>query len=381
MFDRSGARGMHPIALIPKTGLILLLLACGSFLIPTLRSLRSDDPDQPLASQESIESSNTTTPADDPTSPSEPNASPSDPNAQSKPEVDPQSTAASQASGDLPSESTATKLDQDTVSNQSVGPSAIPAENPALVDSPASGDQLTELLSIVNDNTLTIHRREMPAYWHLIRDSQNEEYATLREQARKNPAFSEFYTAASKHRGELVSMDLNVRRIVEYDAIDQNNIAGVKKLYEVWGWTEQSKSWLYVCVTPELPAGLKPGPAVNYRAEFTGYFFKLLAYHSAKPTASGKPLVAPMMIGRFGVLKPPSLARKSADPLQMIVFVVFAVVCVAGLFIRWFLLRPTRRTPVPKAVADPVRDESTRFDWLDKVQSTPIRPEMADKAP
>ncbi len=374
MFDRSGSRGMHPIALIPKTGLILLLLACGSFLIPTLRSLRSDDPGQPLASQESIESAKAPNPGDESTPPANPNALP-------KPEMDPQSTTASQESSDLPSESTATKLDQDTVSNDTAGPSAIPAEDPARVDPGASDGQLTELLSIVNDNTLTIHRREMPAYWHLIRDSQHEEYAALREQARKNPAFSEFYTAASKHRGELVSMDLNVRRIVEYDAIDQNNIAGVKKLYEVWGWTEQSKSWLYVCVTPELPAGLKPGLSVNYRAEFTGYFFKLLAYHSAKPTASGKPLVAPMMIGRFGVLKPPSLARKSADPLQMIVFVVFAVVCVAGLFIRWFLLRPTRRVPAPKAVVDPVRDESTRFDWLDKVQSSPIRPEMADKAP
>lgn len=355
-----------PLMMIPKTGIILLLLACGSFLIPFFRSKRGNVDAEPLAVSADVVDA-----GDQPIdlNSSQVDASPVKLMDQKSSTVGSQDEAQSAAPQTASTEATSGAAAQPSSDQQS---STLPIEaqpNQVLPRDEQLSDtqlELRDLLSIVSDNTLLIHKREMPAYWRLLSISMAEDYGTQYEKARRNPSLNEFHTAAAKHRGELVSLNLNIRRVVQYDAIDANNPANVKQLYEVWGWTEQSKSWLYVCVTPELPPGMQVGEAVSFRAQFTGYFFKMLAYHSAKPTSSGMPRVAPMLIGRFSTERLAPL-RPASDPLQVFIWVVFAVVCVGGFFMRWILKRTDKPMPVLKN-SSPEADDASRFDWVDDIQ-------------
>jgi hypothetical protein len=352
MLDRSSP--MPNRFVLPKTGLVLLLLACASFLVPGFRRMRGlpDQPELTIASGGQATTDDTNELSGQET---EKGVSPLVAGGNSI--VQPDSSEKPETDGAPSIVETAEKPNSDATLQSQV--EAAPEEA-----------KLTELLSLVNDNTLNIHKREMPAYWQLISKSQSLGFEKMNEASRKDPQFGEFYMGAPKHRGELVSMDINIRRVVEYPPADKENPAKAKSLYEVWGWTEQSKSWLYVCVTPELPPGMVVGNAVNQRARFTGYFFKLLAYHSAKPTASGKPLVAPMLIGKFSLLNSKPQTAQSVDPLQLFFLVAFAVVCLGGFLLRWQFSSRTRRSRSKTGGVEPVRDEATRFDWLDKVATT-----------
>ncbi len=54
-------------------------------------------------------------------------------------------------------------------------------------------------------------------------------------------------------------------------------------LYEVWGFTSESRDRLYVAIVVDLPKGMPIGPSVYEKARFTGYFFKLQGYEPAAP--------------------------------------------------------------------------------------------------
>ncbi len=119
---------------------------------------------------------------------------------------------------------------------------------------PVGEEKLEDLLSLVSDNSFRIHKREMPAYWELIRIANEKPMEELLAEARSNPRFHDFYTAPSKHRGELIQLALHVKRVIPYP-VEVENRAGVKQLYELWGWTDEAKAWLYCCITSELPRG------------------------------------------------------------------------------------------------------------------------------
>ncbi len=94
-----------------------------------------------------------------------------------------------------------------------------------------------------------------------------------------------------------MNVKLNARRIMPVD-INPNNPAGVTRLYEIWGWTEEAKAWMYCCIVPELPEGFEVGN-VSKRIELTGYFFKMQAYQPGNAAPHARNLVAPLVIGRI----------------------------------------------------------------------------------
>ncbi len=69
--------------------------------------------------------------------------------------------------------------------------------------------------------------------------------------------------AAGKYRGELLHMRLHIRRALMHEA--PTNKAGLKQVYELWGWTEESKSFPYVVLCSELPPGITLGAEVTKR--------------------------------------------------------------------------------------------------------------------
>ncbi len=116
-------------------------------------------------------------------------------------------------------------------------------------------ERLAELLSLVTDNTTKINKREMPAYWTLVDKAKQGDLQQLKKESRVNPRFNEFYSNPAKRRGELVTITLNVRRVIPYPS--QRNKAGVKQLYELWGWTEEAKPG---CTASSPPSFLRIFP-------------------------------------------------------------------------------------------------------------------------
>ena len=91
------------------------------------------------------------------------------------------------------------------------------------------------------------------------------------------------------------------------------NRLGIERLYEVWGWSEDSRGSLYVAVTPELPAGMHTGEVASEQATLCGYFYKVQGYLAAGTRSHGSPSVAPLIIGRIERRSTPTavLARPS----------------------------------------------------------------------
>ena len=155
---------------------------------------------------------------------------------------------------------------------------------------------LKDWLQLVRDRT-PLKPREMPAYWTLLRWSRTENFADLEKRAKAEPVFSQLWEDPDHYRGHLYKLRLHVRRVLEYEAPE--NPLGLKRAYEIWGWTENSKSFPHVVVVPELPPGLKVGADSEGEAVFVGYFLKVMGY-----TAFDADRGAPLFVGRARTVAP-----------------------------------------------------------------------------
>jgi hypothetical protein len=250
------------------------------------------------------------------------------------------------------------------------------AETPVpapLGDEELEEERLKELLSVVQDGGLKLNDREMPAYYHLLKKANGQKLEVLQAEARRDPRFNDFHQFASKHRGELVQIELNVRKIEHWTLPQENNIAGVKDVYELWGWTQQAKAWLYVGIVSELPEGLKVGE-VEERVTLVGYFFKMQGYHAGDAKAGARPMVAPLIIGRI-VWRP--AAPPAQEPWWMWVALAAGTVVIVGFFaVR--ILSSLRRRPVGSKTAT---ERPARLgDWLQSAPADEVKPaEPGDK--
>lgn len=248
-----------------------------------------------------------------------------------------------------------------------------PGEEPAEESDEERQARLKDLLSLVSDNTTKMKPRESPAYFALVKDVLDHTPEELRSKARENPRFNDFYSDPAKHRGELVHLVLNLRRILPVD-IKTPNAAGVTKLYELWGWTDEAKAWMYCCITPELPPGFPTQGDVDKRIELTGYFFKMQAYQPGGAEPNARNLVAPLIIGRIAPApKAPSEAETMGNwPFYLIggfgLIILLRVLMQVRVFSRQTpTQRHYRRRPLEPLDAD------TLGDSLSSDKGLPIR--------
>ena len=87
-----------------------------------------------------------------------------------------------------------------------------------------------------------------------------------------------------------------------------------EKFYELWGVPTELDGWWYVVVTPELPAGFPMGRNLSATVDAYGYFFKLQGYHQFDAKPDGRPLWAPMIIGRVTPVAGCRPGRRSVEP-------------------------------------------------------------------
>ena len=124
--------------------------------------------------------------------------------------------------------------------------------------------------------------------------------------------YTNFYDEPDKYRGQLVTMDLDVRQVV--DAGDKNRL-GITFVRGV-GKTTQSWSRLYVAVVVDYPKGYGPGRIVRQRrrCSLQGYFLKLQGYVPYKAKPGTAPEKAPLLIGRLAWAPPAPAAAGQSQP-------------------------------------------------------------------
>jgi len=133
---------------------------------------------------------------------------------------------------------------------------------------------------------------EMPSYWRLFRWIHAQSRLEMSKRSIKNPFFTQVWEQPAKNRGKLYSMKLEVRRVLSHEP--EENSAGVKRVYELWGVTSESRAHLYCVLVDELPEGFPQGAKVEAAAYFTGYFLKIMGYE-----ASDAQRGAPVLIGKI----------------------------------------------------------------------------------
>src|SRR5581483_11969283 len=129
--------------------------------------------------------------------------------------------------------------------------------------------------------------REMPLYWQLMQWSRTQPIQQLERRATVEPPFKDFFEVPQKQRGKPIRLRMHVTRVLQYDAPE--NPLGLKECYEAWGWTDESKSFPYVIVFPDLPSGMPVGKDAHAEVVFVGYFLKVMSY-TAFDATRGAPL-------------------------------------------------------------------------------------------
>jgi len=221
----------------------------------------------------------------------------------------------------------------------------------------------TEFQAIQDKRPLA--EEEMPAYWRLMRWQYGQSTKTLRERARKDVLFTHLWQKPDKFRGELIRLRLHVKRVMT-DTCDEN-IPGVKRMYDAWATTDDNPNDFYVVAFCDLPSDKMPmGASVQEEAVFYGYFLKLMSYKSKED----KFRAAPMLVGRLVWYPTAAPVAAQTDWTWPLVIVGIAVV-LFGVRIIFLVLKPK---PRPALLSRGVRlndagEEAIPVeDWLDQAE-------------
>jgi hypothetical protein len=165
------------------------------------------------------------------------------------------------------------------------------------------------------DSTFQCPPTEMPAYWRLLKWSTQQPKHDGDPIGFGRISFVELVNRPSVWRGRPLKVDLHVCRIAE--CVAPANSLGIERLYEVWGWSDDSRGSLYVAVTTDLPAGMSIGEAVSERATVCGYFYKIQGYLAAGSAAQSLPTAAPLVIGCLSRWEAPVAAMATSNELWL----------------------------------------------------------------
>jgi hypothetical protein len=227
----------------------------------------------------------------------------------------------------------------------------------------------------MTDGTLYCGVEEMPAYWRLLKWCARQWDCERDRNLFSQVSFGELVNRPSMLRGAPVQVDLHICRITSYAAPE--NGLGIQQLYEVWGWSEDSRGSLYVAVTPDLPPGMHAGENVNEQAILCGYFYKIQGYLASGSASQAIPSAAPMIIGRMERWKAPLTMIAKTNELWLSAGGLVLAVSFVWLLAHRPPLRLGHRGPL-----DPIGPNATAKleQWLDlegRVPSHPIGSEPA----
>jgi hypothetical protein len=222
-----------------------------------------------------------------------------------------------------------------------------------------------EEFQAVSDGSISIQPEEMHAYRRLLNWVDCQSLGRLKARGRAAPSLNDLMQEPAVHRGELTRLDLNICRVLKYDLHDDDSGAQ-RTLYELWGWQDNTQGWLYVVVTPEIPAAIELGARVDQHATFYGYFFKLQGYYPAGAKPHDRPLNAPLFVGRVAYSTPRRTVSPSNSGVDYI-WIALTLVVAGYLSIRVWIWR--RRNAAPVSTASTLSQQETEY-WLTSAQDS-----------
>lgn len=240
---------------------------------------------------------------------------------------------------------------------------------------PAEREDMRRLLEVVSDKR-PVEAVDNPAYIRMLKWAMSQPMSELEERARRDIIFRDIALTPEKYRAELVRMRMHVVRVLHNDEtkVPENSL-GLKNLYEVYTWTDDSMDNPYVVVVPELPPGIHAGIETTGEVVFVGYFLKHFAYDAFK----GQHRWAPLMVGRIRTVggggKQIAAARSSGLTAMLIGGGV--IICVVVMIISLFrLTRGRRRAPVSLSSLSPQATVDVET-WLE--HGAPDEPTAVDR--
>lgn len=242
-------------------------------------------------------------------------------------------------------------------------PQPLPVATGPTDEDPDQAEEAKEEFQVVVDGALQLQREEMEPYDRLVEWVKNQSFDRLCQRARKGVWYTDLYDAPDQYRGQLVALDLEIRRA----KCVQENRYGVT-LYEAWGLTEESRGRLYDAIVVDYPKGMPLGYDVYAKAEFAGYFLKLQGYEPAGAKPGQAPDRAPLLIGRLK-WKPTPVAAVPIDSRQEWIWGLSLLAVVAlVLGLRWGYYKWIRQKPaVRPAIADAAAGEVIPIEtWLEQ---------------
>ena len=227
-----------------------------------------------------------------------------------------------------------------------------------------------------------IETRDSAAYSTLLERARVTPPAELASQARRDVFWSQLWDRPAAYRGVPIHLEGTAKKVLTHEVGPAMSPKG--RLYEVWLYSDENRTFPYVVTIEDPPPGLVVGYEVHLRVTVDAYFFKLLAYH-----AGDVPRAAPMLVGRMRWLTPPA---ESVAPMielrnwsKQDGFVVLVAVLVAYVGLRAFFqirksLSPSRERPSFRSSSEPLPPEDV-IEWLHRLPDESTEPDEDDGPP
>ncbi len=207
-------------------------------------------------------------------------------------------------------------------------------EKPAAIDR----DLLAGVEDRVPVRSATENYAEARAYDYLLVHAHGIANADLQKKGRTDLTFVHLFEEPAKYRGQLVTINGRLRRLLRFDPTPLGAKEGLRDLYEGWIYADGTSTNPFGIITSEIGPGLKPGQKLDREVTFTGYFFKRYRYQAKDGWHD-----SPLLIGRTieaanpaGDLPPPSLLGSVYMP---VIFAILGMTLLLALGLAWFLRR------------------------------------------
>jgi len=233
-----------------------------------------------------------------------------------------------------------------------------PSEPEKIVPGPNDLDEdevasIQEQFEVVTDKA-PLKSREMEAYWRLMDWSHTQSFAELEKRSHNDIAFTQLWDQPENYRGKPIRLRMHVRRVLEFDA--PSDQPSVHKVYEAWGWTDESRSFPYVVVFTDPPPGLPIGTDIRAEIVFVGYFLKVLGY-KAFDNSRG----APLLVGRAKLISIPAPPQSSKSDPWMIPIVAIGSILLIGTSV--WLSRSARKKSKVRMLPDQLSTVTTSANF------------------
>jgi hypothetical protein len=212
---------------------------------------------------------------------------------------------------------------------RTVPPDDPPSNRPAAAE-PASRRPSTDidlppaLFENVSESRIGIRQDEREAYFTVLAKARDTRLPVLEAAGRRDLGYIELFNDPETHRGEIVTVEGQLRRLIELPAGDNSH--GLQTLYEGWLFTEDSGPNPFRIVFSRLPEGTPTGERVRLAARFTGYFFKRTGFVNK----AGELHSAPLLLGKT-IHWQPEVPLETGVPTRtlMVVIGLVAGLCLA----------------------------------------------------